>query len=59
MSLNKWIVDKDCDDYGNYTIRIDNGTINGDLSIKPIATVYNYINAMLIVESHNLIFPVQ
>ncbi len=48
-----WKVDPCCDAYGNWTIRIDDGSHHGDTSESPVATVYGLALAERIVETHN------
>lgn len=49
----KWVVDECADANGNWTIRIDNGTPNGDTELEVVATVYGLALAEHIVETHN------
>lgn len=49
----KWIVDECPDAHGNWTIRIDNGTPNGDTEADVVATVYGLALAETIVAEHN------
>ena len=49
----KWIVDECPDAHGNWTIRIDNGTPNGDTEADVVATVYGQALAETIVAEHN------
>lgn len=37
----RWVVDEQPDANGNSTIRIDDGSLNGDTTQQPIATVYS------------------
>ena len=49
-----WVID-DCPDANGYaTIRVDDGTENGDTSKEPIATVFDWCNAEMIVHNHNI-----
>ena len=48
-----WIVDNCPDANGNWTIRLDNGTENGDTESEPVATVYGLALAEHIVTMHN------
>lgn len=51
--FQKWVVDECEDASGNYTIRLDDGTPNGNTEEPPIATVYNSVMAEFIVAEHN------
>jgi hypothetical protein len=53
MSKIKWQIDDCPDAKGFWTIRTHDGTINGDTTQQPIATVYDLANAELIVAYHN------
>ena len=44
-----WTVDGCPDAYGHATIRLADGTLNGNTEAQPIATAYNY--AALIAEA--------
>jgi hypothetical protein len=48
-----WIVDECPDANGNWTIRLANGTENGDTTSEPVATVYGLALAEHIVSLHN------
>ena len=48
-----WIVDECADYRGFETIRVADGTPNGNTGMQPIATVYNEANAALIVKAVN------
>jgi len=48
-----WIVDPISDANGFHSIRIDDGTENGDTDAQPVATVYKEEDAQKIVNSHN------
>lgn len=54
----KWIVDPACDAYGNWTIRVDDGSVHGDTEEEPVATVYGRGLADHIVSIHNKVRPV-
>lgn len=47
------IVDSCPDANGFWTIRVADGTPHGDLTVQPIATVYDRYNADRIVETFN------
>lgn len=49
----KWAVDECPDANGNWTIRIADGTPNGNTDENPIATVYGLALAERIVYLHN------
>ncbi len=49
----KWIVDECPDAHGNWTIRIDNDSPNGNTETYPVATVYGLALAETIVAEHN------
>lgn len=51
--LKRWVVDLTPDAQGNWTIRIDNGTPNGDTEADVVATVYGLALAETIVAEHN------
>ncbi len=53
----KWIVDPACDAYGNWTIRVDDGTAHGNTEEEPVATVYGLALAQHIVATHNKVRP--
>jgi hypothetical protein len=53
MEKIKWVVDESRDADGFFTIRIADGTKNGDTDSQPIATVYNKQAAKAIVNEHN------
>lgn len=50
-----WTVDECEDAAGNFTVRVADGTPNGDTSEQPIASVYHYENAKLIALSPELL----
>ena len=49
----EYVVDEVEDAYGNLTIRVADGTPNGDTEQQPIATVYSAEHADLIVKAVN------
>lgn len=49
----KWVVDECPDANGNWTIRVTDGTRNGNIEMDPIATVYGLALAERIVHTHN------
>lgn len=53
MLKMKWVVDECQDANGYWTIRISDGTANGDMDKEPIATVYSEKVAKSIVDEHN------
>lgn len=55
---NMWTVDECPDAYGHWTIRIADGTPNGNTDEQPIATVYNLENAKQIVQEHNNLYAI-
>lgn len=55
--VKPWIVDPCPDAYGNWTIRLDDGSENGDTDSNPVATVYSENVADSIVLSHNASLP--
>jgi hypothetical protein len=56
--MQKWVVDECSDASGNWTIRIDNGTPNGDTEAQVVATVYGLALAEHIVETHNKVLAI-
>lgn len=48
-----WVVDECPDANGHFTIRIADGSPNGDIEQQPIATVYDSDIADIIVTRHN------
>lgn len=50
---HKWVVDECPDAYGNWTIRIADGSNNGNTEEEPVATVYGLSLAESIVDNHN------
>ena len=48
-----WIVDPACDAYGNWTIRVADGSPHGDTEESPVATVYGLALAEDMVMLHN------
>lgn len=56
--MQKWVVDECADANGNWTIRIDNGTLNGDTGARVVATVYGLALAEHIVETHNKVLAI-
>ena len=53
--MKKLKLDECHDSNGHYTIRVDDGTPNGDTSIQPIATVYDLDVAKLMVRRFNFV----
>ncbi len=51
--LKGWIVDPIQDANGHWTIRLADGTENGNTEAQPIATVYDRADAYRIVAEHN------
>lgn len=49
----KWVVDECPDASGNWTIRVDDGTPNGNTDAGVVATVYGLALAEHIVAAHN------
>lgn len=47
------VVDECPDANGNWTIRLADGSSNGDISVPPVATVYDHDHALLIVRAIN------
>ena len=56
--MQKWVVDECADANGNWTIRIDNGTLNGDTGARVVATVYGLALAEHIVDAHNKVLAI-
>jgi len=54
-----WTLDNCPDAYGNATIRPDDGTEGGDISVQPIATVYTDANAHLIAAAPEMLEALQ
>lgn len=52
-SSHKWIVDECPAADGNWTIRVADGTPNGNVEVEPVATVYGLALAERIVYLHN------
>jgi len=51
--FQKWVVDECEDANGHHTIRIADGTPNGNTVEQPIATVFDYEMAQFIVALQN------
>ena len=51
--MENWVVDACPDANGFWTIRIADGTPSGNTSLQPIATVFSYQNAEMIIKSNN------
>lgn len=50
---HEWAIDKWPDDDGNWTIRIVDGSPNGNTEVEPVATIYGLALAERIVYLHN------
>jgi len=51
--FTKWVVDECPDANGHFTIRLDDGSGNGNIEAQPIATVPDLTTAESIVSNHN------
>ena len=57
MALPRKLVVDECPDaFGFWTVRVDDGTPNGDIEEKPIATFYNLELANVMVAAYNHAF---
>jgi len=53
VQFKKLIVDECGDAWGNYTIRVDDGSKTGDIELPPIATCYALAHAKRLVLAYN------